>query len=110
MQRRSLLSLALGAPFAGSVFAQAAYPTKPVTMIVPFPPGGLADLVARPVAEAMSRELGQPVVIENKGGAGGGIGMAQVAKSPADGYTILMALASYSVIPEADVVLGRAPM
>ena len=79
-------------------------------MIVPFPPGGLADLVARPVAEAMSRELGQPVVIENKAGAGGGIGMAQAAKARPDGYTILMALSSLTVIPEADVVLARAPM
>jgi tripartite-type tricarboxylate transporter receptor subunit TctC len=70
----------------------------------------LADIVARPVAEAMSRELGQPVVIENKGGAGGGIGMAQAAKAPADGYTVLMALSSFSVIPEADALLGRAPM
>ncbi|MRD48836.1 tripartite tricarboxylate transporter substrate binding protein [Caenimonas koreensis] len=90
--------------------ASAAYPTKSITMVVPFPPGGLADLVARPVAEAMSRDLGQPVVIENKGGAGGGIGMAQVAKATADGYTILMALSSYSVIPEADTILGRAQM
>jgi tripartite-type tricarboxylate transporter receptor subunit TctC len=77
---------------------------------VPFPPGGLADTVGRPMAEAMSRDLGQPVVIENKGGAGGGIGMAQVAKAPADGYTILMALSSYSVLPEADVILGRQQM
>jgi tripartite-type tricarboxylate transporter receptor subunit TctC len=79
-------------------------------MIVPFPPGGLADTVARPVAEAMSRELGQPVVIENKGGAGGGIGMAQAAKAPADGYTVLMALSSFSVLPAADAILGRSPM
>jgi tripartite-type tricarboxylate transporter receptor subunit TctC len=98
----------LGAP--GQAMAQAAFPTKPITMIVPFPPGGLADLVARPVAEAMSRDLGQPVVIENKGGAGGGIGMGLAAKAPADGYTILMALSSFSVLPEADVLLGRAPM
>ena len=82
---------------AGLAVAQAAYPTKPITMIVPFPPGGLADIVGRPVAEAMGRDLGQPVVIENKGGAGGGIGMAQVAKAAPDGYTILMALSSYSV-------------
>jgi tripartite-type tricarboxylate transporter receptor subunit TctC len=79
-------------------------------MIVPFPPGGLADLVARPVAEAMSRELGQPVVIENKPGAGGGIGMGLAAKAKADGYTVLMALASLTVIPEADALLGRTPM
>ena len=114
MQRRSTLAGALSAALLlaapGLAMAQAAYPTKPITMIVPFPPGGLADLVARPVAEAMSRDLGQPVVIENKGGAGGGIGMAQVAKAPADGYTILLALSSFSVIPEADTILGRAPM
>ena len=79
-------------------------------MVVPFPPGGLADLVARPVAEAMSRELGQPVVIENKGGAGGGIGMSYVAKSKPDGHTVVLALSSLTIIPEADVVLGRAPM
>ena len=95
---------------AGLAVAQAAYPTKPITMIVPFPPGGLADIVGRPVAEAMGRDLGQPVVIENKGGAGGGIGMAQVAKSAPDGYTILMALSSYSVLPEADLLLGRQQM
>ena len=101
------LVLAVTAPVA---HAQTTWPTKAITMIVPFPPGGLADLVARPVAEAMSRELGQPVVIENKAGAGGGIGMAQAAKAKPDGYTILMALSSLTVIPEADVVLARAPM
>jgi len=88
----------------------APWPTRAITMIVPFPPGGLADLVARPVAEAMSRELGQPVVIENKAGAGGGIGMSQAAKAKPDGYTVLMALSSLTVIPEADVVLGRPAM
>ena len=95
---------------AGLAVAQGNFPTKPVTMVVPFPPGGLADTVGRPLAEAMSRNLGQPVLIENKGGAGGGIGMAQVAKAPADGYTILMALSSYSVLPEADTLLGRQQM
>jgi tripartite-type tricarboxylate transporter receptor subunit TctC len=90
--------------------AQSAWPTRPITMVVPFPPGGLADLVARPVAEAMSRDLGQPVVIENKAGAGGGIGMSQVAKAKPDGYTILMALSSLTVIPEADAVLARPAM
>lgn len=79
-------------------------------MIVPFPPGGLADIVARPVAEAMARDLGQAVVVENKGGAGGGIGMGVAAKAKADGYTVLLALSSFTVIPEADALLGRAPM
>ncbi len=110
MQRRFILAAAALFSLAGLASAQSAYPTKPITMIVPFPPGGLADIVARPVAEAMTRDLGQPVVIENKGGAGGGIGMGQVSKAPADGYTILMALSSFTVIPEADVVLGRSPM
>jgi len=110
MQRRSVLTAGALLAATGWATAQAAYPARPITLVVPFPPGGLADLVGRPVAEAMSRDLGQPVVIENKGGAGGGIGMAQVSKAPADGYTILMALSSFSVIPEADTLLGRAPM
>jgi len=87
-----------------------AFPTHPISMVVPFPPGGLADIVARPVAEALSRDLGQTVVIENRGGAGGGIGMGQVARAKPDGYTLVMALSSYSVIPEADALLGRSPM
>ncbi|MES2910041.1 MAG: tripartite tricarboxylate transporter substrate binding protein [Pseudomonadota bacterium] len=114
MMRRPLLTSAILAaiPLLVSPIATAqnAWPTKAITMVVPFPPGGLADLVARPVAEAMSRDLGQPVVIENKAGAGGGIGMAQVAKARPDGYTILMALSSLTVLPEADVVLQRPPM
>jgi tripartite-type tricarboxylate transporter receptor subunit TctC len=91
-------------------FAQDAYPSKPVTMLVPFPPGGVADTVGRPVAEAMARALGQPMVVENKGGAGGGIGMAQVAKARADGYYVLMSLSSVVVLPEADKVLKRNPL
>jgi tripartite-type tricarboxylate transporter receptor subunit TctC len=110
MFRRSALTALLALAASGFATAQSTWPAKPITMIVPFPPGGLADLVARPVAEAMARELGQPVIIENKGGAGGGIGMALVSKAPADGYTVLMALSSLTVIPEADVVLGRPQM
>ena len=117
MQRRTLLaSLAVPAWAASSsallptnALAQNQYPTRAITMIVPFPPGGLADLVARPVAEAMARDLGQPVVIENKAGAGGGIGMGLAAKARADGYTVLLALSSLTVIPEADSLLGRPP-
>jgi tripartite-type tricarboxylate transporter receptor subunit TctC len=113
MQRRTLLSAA-SAAFAAAVaphaMAQAAWPSRSITMVVPFPPGGVADTVARPVADAMSRELGQTVVVENRAGAGGGIGMAYVAKAPADGYTVLMALSSITVIPEADGVLGRSKM
>jgi tripartite-type tricarboxylate transporter receptor subunit TctC len=109
MQRRRLLATLLLATSA-TAFGQAAYPTRPITMIVPFPPGGLADIVGRPVAEAMSRDLGQPVVVENKAGAGGGIGMGLAAKAPADGYTVLMSLSSFTVIPEADAIVGRTPM
>jgi len=101
----------LGA-LAGAVFSVAAadFPDHAITMVVPFPPGGVADTVARPVAEAMGRDLQQPVIVENKAGAGGGIGMGQVAKAKADGYTVLLSLSSYTVLPEADKILGRAPL
>ena len=95
---------------AGLAFAQSDYPSRPITMIVPFPPGGVADITGRPVAEAMGRHLKQTVVVENKPGAGGGVGMAYVSKAKPDGYTVLMALASISVIPEADRILGRDAM
>lgn len=112
--RRTALKV-LGAPLLGCLasmpaLAQDAYPAHPITLVVPFPPGGVADTVARPVAEAMGRYLKQSVIIENKGGAGGGIGMGQVAKAKADGYTLLMALSSIVVLPQADKVLKRAPM
>jgi len=108
-------SVTLAATFAialvtGVASAQDVYPSKPITLIVPFPPGGVADIVGRPFAEALSRELKTPVIIENKPGAGGGIGMGAVAKAKADGYTLLMALSSISILPEADKVLGRAPL
>jgi tripartite-type tricarboxylate transporter receptor subunit TctC len=89
--------------------AHAEYPDHPVTMIVPFPPGGVADTVARPVAESLSRELKQPVLVENKGGAGGALGIGQAARAPADGYTVLLTLSSISILPEADKVLNRKP-
>ena len=111
MQRRkALLAGALLAFCQVCAMAQATWPTHAITMVVPFPPGGLADIVARPVADAMSRELGQPVLVENRAGAGGGIGMGYVAKAKPDGYTVLMALSSLTVIPEADQLLARNPM
>jgi len=108
MSRIARLALALVACAVLPALA-ADYPDHAVTMIVPFPPGGVADTVGRPIADALSRELGAPVVIENKPGAGGAIGMGQVAKAKPDGYTILMSLSSFTVLPEADKVLGRAP-
>ena len=110
MKRRSLLLGSMAIAAASWCAAQDAWPTRPITMIVPFPPGGLADLVARPVAEAMSRELGQPVVIDNRAGAGGGIGMGLAAKAKPDGYTVLMALSSLTVLPQADALLGRTAL
>ena len=89
--------------------ARAQYPDRTITMVVPFPPGGVADTVARPVADALGKELKQTVVIENKAGAGGALGMGQVARASPDGYTVLMALSSISVLPEADKLFGRRP-
>ena len=89
MNRRYTLLAALLLSSAFSAIAQGSWPTRSITMIVPFPPGGLADLVARPVAEAMSRELGQPVVIENKPGAGANLGAAFVSNAQPNGGTIL---------------------
>jgi len=104
------LAMAISLAFTGLTATAQTYPNKPITMVVPFPPGGVADTVGRPVAEAMSRHLKQSIVVENKGGAGGGIGMAQVAKSKGDGYTVLMSLSSLVVLPEADKILQRPPM
>lgn len=101
------LGLAAAAP---SLHAQDTYPTHPLSLVVPFPPGGVADTVGRPVAEAMGRALGQSVVVENKAGAGGGIGMGQVAHAKPDGYTALLALCSIAILPEADRVLQRKPL
>jgi len=89
--------------------AEDPYPNKPIQLVVPFPPGGVADITGRPTAHVMSRILKQPIVIVNKSGAGGAIGMATVAKGRADGYTLLMALSSVSIIPVADRLQGRAP-
>ena len=116
MTKRPLIQLALSATLGAwlacaSLGAMAqAYPSKPITMVVPFPPGGVADVVGRPVAEAMSRHLNQSVVVTNRAGAGGGIGMSQVAKAAPDGYNVLMALSSLVVLPEADRILQRSPM
>ncbi|HEU4352620.1 MAG TPA: tripartite tricarboxylate transporter substrate binding protein [Burkholderiales bacterium] len=85
------------------------YPSKPITMIVPFPPGGVADIVGRPLAAQMEKSLKQPVVVTNRTGAGGAVGMAAVAKSAPDGYTLLMGLSSISIFPVSDRIMGRTP-
>ena len=91
------------------VFAWAAdvYPSRPIQVIVPFPPGGVADLVARPFASVLEKELKQPVAVVNKTGAGGAVGMQSAAVSRPDGYTLMVALSSISVMPEVDALFGR---
>ncbi|HEU4344122.1 MAG TPA: tripartite tricarboxylate transporter substrate binding protein [Candidatus Binatia bacterium] len=89
--------------------AQESYPNRPITLVAPFPPGGVADLTARPVAAAMEKVLKNPVVVANRTGAAGAVGMSSVANSKPDGYTLLMALSSISIIPEADKLFDRKP-
>ena len=93
MQRRTLLGSAAAMLAAGAAQAQAppaAWPTRPITFLVPFPAGGPSDALARVLARGLTAELGQQVVIENKGGMGGLVGVTALAKAPADGYTIGM--------------------
>ena len=94
---------------AVTAFAQEQYPSKPITMVVPFPPGGVADIVGRPLASQMEKTLKQPVVVVNRTGAGGAVGMASVAKAAPDGYTILMGLSSISIFPVSDRINGKTP-
>jgi tripartite-type tricarboxylate transporter receptor subunit TctC len=90
-----------------AVSAQEPYPTRPITMVVAFPPGGVADLTARPLGAALEKLLKQPVVVQNKPGAAGAVGNQLVATSKPDGYTLLMALVSISVLPEKDRLFGQ---
>ena len=106
---RPFFALLAAALAAVPAFAQEAYPSRPVTMVVPFPPGGVADLTGRPTALVMEKYLKQRIVVENKAGAGGAVGMAAAANSKPDGYTILMALSSISIIPPADRLFDRKP-
>jgi tripartite-type tricarboxylate transporter receptor subunit TctC len=110
MTRRRVLTtiaaLALTVAVAG---AQESFPSRPITIVAPFPPGGVADLTARPVAAAMEKVLKNPVAVVNKTGAAGAVGMQFVATSKPDGYTLLLALSSISIIPEADKIFGRPP-
>jgi tripartite-type tricarboxylate transporter receptor subunit TctC len=89
------LAVALCASLAGTVMAQD-YPSKNVTLVVPFAAGGTVDKVARQIQEPLRARLGQPLIIDNKGGAGGTIGMAAVAKAPPDGYTLALVFDSYA--------------
>ena len=89
--------------------AQEAFPTRAITLIVPFPPGGVAEITGRPTAMAIEKILKQPMALVNRPGAGGAVGNAAVANAKPDGYTLLMALSSISVIPAADELFNRKP-
>jgi len=91
----------------GLVLAQGKYPSKPVTLLVPFPPGGVADIVARSLAPALEKKWGQSVVVVNRPGAGGALGTGQLANARPDGYTLLVALASVSTNPEQERINKR---
>jgi len=111
MKRARLLAVGVVvlAAAARVAAAQDAYPSRPITLVAPFPPGGVADLTARPVAAALEKVLKNPVGVVNKTGAAGAVGMQYVATSRPDGYTLLLALSSISIIPEADKIFGRQP-
>src|SRR5947199_5704294 len=111
--RRSLLTAAAAAPLASLLprMAFAAYPDKPIRLIVPFAAGGNADLVARIVAEGMAPSLGQPIIVETRAGAGGSLGAAQVATAPPDGYTLLVGSnGPLTVNPFVQAKLGYDPL
>ena len=93
----ALLALAIG--LGHSPLMAQAYPSKPIRLVVPFPPGGLIDTMARLITPGLAKELGQPVIVDNKPGVGGGIGAAEVTKAPADGYTLLMASPPLTISP-----------
>ncbi|HTN28206.1 MAG TPA: tripartite tricarboxylate transporter substrate binding protein [Burkholderiales bacterium] len=98
-------TVVLLAAFATSVFAQG-YPAKPAKVIVPYPPGGPTDIVARVVSQKLSDQMGQQFIVENRPGAGGNIGAEAVAKSPADGYTLLVATTAHAINPSLFKSLG----
>ena len=112
MHRRQLLAGALAAPLVLISFTAQAqvWPSRNITMIIPFPPGGQADLAARPVAAALEKILGRTVVVDNRQGAGGAIGNAAAARSEPDGHTLLMTLSSVVILPEADRLFERRPL
>jgi tripartite-type tricarboxylate transporter receptor subunit TctC len=112
MDRRSFI---IGTATAASMFAtrpaaaQQSYPTHPVTFVNPFPPGGVADVIARPLAAALEPVVKQPVVVETKAGAAGAVGAQFAANAKPDGYTLLVHITSISGFAEVDKLFGRAP-
>lgn len=106
MKKIVLLASLLVAPLA---HAQDAYPSKPVTVVVPFSPGGISDVIGRPFVHVLGKVLKQSFIVENRPGAGGGVGMGYAARARPDGYTVMVALSSISAIPASDRLFGRPP-
>ncbi len=109
LTRAAALALALTVGTA-SVHAQGSYPSKPINVIVPYPPGGLADQIARLITPPLEAELKQPFVITNKPGATGGIGAKAAATSDPDGYTLLITLIGISTLPAVSAAQGKTPL
>ena len=112
MIRHTLLAAAgaMALALAPSTHAQEAFPTKPIRIVVPFTAGGIVDSIARTIGEKLSAKYGQPVLVENKAGAGGAIGTDFVAKAPADGYTLLLVSPGFAVAPSLQKGLGWNPV
>jgi tripartite-type tricarboxylate transporter receptor subunit TctC len=111
MQRRQFLAAAAAASFTGAASAQANYPNRPVRFIVPFAAGGSTDVIARALTEALGKELGQPVIIDNKGGAGGAIGTLEMLRSAPDGHTLLIVSSSNTAaVPAMNPKIGYNPV
>ena len=110
MDRRSfVIGSAASAATIGAPLAQEAYPTRAITMINPFPPGGAADVVGRPLAAVMEPMVQKPVVIDTKAGAAGAVGAQFAANAKPDGYTLLLHITSISGFAEVDKLFGRTP-
>src|SRR5918995_7404273 len=106
---RALLAL-LGIIFSLNLYGQDAWPARPIRFILPFPPGGGTDILGRMIAERLSAHLGQPVVAENRGGAGGNVGTEAAAKSAPDGYTIVLVAPSLAISPSLYSKLNYDPV
>jgi len=111
MKFRVLVPTLLGCLFLAAPVHADNYPSKPIKLIVPFPPGGTTDIIARIVSDKLAKEMGQPVVVENRGGSGGSIGAAAISKADPDGYTIgVSTVSTHAVNPACNPKVGYDPV